>query len=595
MRDGVRIAVDVYLPGDLAPGVKLPTIVLQTRYARGFTIKEAYRFAVKNRFQATIRRFVRAGYAWVYVDARGSGASFGVRRYPFTHDEVLDGNEVVDWIVRQPWSNGSVGAWGNSYDATAALFLVTNRNPAVKAVMPRFAFFDAYSEAVFPGGIRLSWLTDTWGRLADALDRNAIQDFMGVKALMALEGIRPVDADPDGRMLSQAVKEHAGNGDVRGLVDGIAFRDDESPAAPGLTLDAISPASRLEDLNRADTIPYLYTGWFDAAFLMSGIHLFMNLEHPGRKLTIGPWDHGGWHNISPCARHRKPRFDHDGEALRFFDQALKGRDTGIQREKPVHYYTMCEERWKAADTWPPPGTVPTDWYFGAEGLLNTEPPEDDIAFDGYEVDLKAGTGNRARWNSLVNLDHLAIRYPFRALRDRRLLVYQSPPLDADVEVTGHPKATLYVTSTTGDGNFFVYLEDVNEAGMVAYVTEGMLRAADRKIAAGATQWASPVPFHSFRRADAAPLPGDRPVKLAFGLYPTSYLFRKGHRIRVALAGADADHFANQPGATPTFRYYRSKGLSSRIELPVMPPKASMSQLTEQDWVLKEGYQKEESR
>jgi len=574
VRDGTRIAIDLYLPSDLEPSYGIPTMVLQTRYLRGMEAKYAFRPLVKGRFHKTIRRFVLCGYAWVMVDARGSGASFGTRLHPFSKDEVLDGADILDWIVAQPWSNGKVGSWGNSYDGTTALFLATNNHPALKAIMPRFALFDAYSEAIFPGGIHLRWLTDTWGRMTRAMDRNLLHEFFGTKAKMAIRGVRPVDADIDRSMLSAAVEAHVDNGDMRDLVQGVVFRDDESEALPGSTVDDMSPHTRLSDLNRADTAPYLYTGWFDASFVLSEVHMFMNLDHPGKRLTIGPWDHGGWHNISPFAFRDRPRFDHDAEAMRFFDYYLKGLDTGIRNEKPVHYYTMGEGRWKAADTWPPKGLTDVSWYLLGENGLGTRSPPDVSGTDVYEVDFQAGTGSWTRWDSLVNPFHHAIDYPKRARKDRRLLVYTSEPLTGQMEVTGHPVATLYVTSSRGDGNFFVYLEDVWPNGHVTYVTEGMLRAVHRRISDDDPPYRSPVPYRTFRSADAAPLAPGEVAELRFGMYPTSYLFREGHSVRIALSGADSDHFADTTDAPTTIRVFRNSGHPSRIVLPVMPSKES---------------------
>ena len=110
------------------------------------------------------KRFVTSGYAWVDVDVRGTGASYGSRFSEWSPDEIRDGAEVVDWIVSQPWSDGKVGALGSSYGGAAAEFLLVNRHPAVRAIAPRFALFDAYPDIAFPGGIHATWFTETWGR-----------------------------------------------------------------------------------------------------------------------------------------------------------------------------------------------------------------------------------------------------------------------------------------------------------------------------------------------------------------------------------------------------------------------------------------------
>ena len=151
MRDGVRIAVDVWLPQGIEPGARLPTMIRATRYwrARGFV--DAPTEGDSNFDEA--ERWNGSGYALVLVDARGSGASFGIRRFELAEDEWRDYGEVVDWIVAQPWSNGRVGAYGVSYAGNTAEMLAVNRHPAVKAVAPLFNDFDNFGHLVFPGGV----------------------------------------------------------------------------------------------------------------------------------------------------------------------------------------------------------------------------------------------------------------------------------------------------------------------------------------------------------------------------------------------------------------------------------------------------------
>jgi len=115
--------------------------------------------------------FVTRGYAYVIVDVRGSGASFGTRRAELGPREVRDGSEVVDWIVRQPWSDGRVGATGVSYVGTTAELLLVNQHPAVKAIVPQFSLFDAYPDIVFPGGVQHTWFLKIWAQVVSAMDR----------------------------------------------------------------------------------------------------------------------------------------------------------------------------------------------------------------------------------------------------------------------------------------------------------------------------------------------------------------------------------------------------------------------------------------
>ena len=115
MRDGVKIAIDVNLPQGLKAGEKIPAILHQTRYYRSYDVGWRIRFLTR-RWPSLTKAFVPRGYAWIDMDVRGTGASFGHWPYAWSPDEIRDGGEVVEWIVDQPWSNGKVGGTGVSYD-----------------------------------------------------------------------------------------------------------------------------------------------------------------------------------------------------------------------------------------------------------------------------------------------------------------------------------------------------------------------------------------------------------------------------------------------------------------------------------------------
>ena len=189
MRDGVRVAVDLHLPA--AQSMPLATILHQTRYFRGVHVHKRLFKGLESALEqvnTTRRRFLEAGFAWVDVDARGSGASFGTRPCPWSPDETEDGGEIVDWITRQPWSNGRVGATGVSYAGTAAEMLLLCRHPAVKAIAPRFSLFDVYTDVMAPGGVPLRWFTDNWKRVNDSLDANTYDVTIGTVVPLILRG-----------------------------------------------------------------------------------------------------------------------------------------------------------------------------------------------------------------------------------------------------------------------------------------------------------------------------------------------------------------------------------------------------------------------
>ena len=130
---------------------------------------------------------------------------------------------------------------------------------------------------------------------------------------------------------------------------------------------------------------------------------------------------------------------------------------------------------------------------------------------------------------------------------------------------------LHVSCTEPDGVIIVYLEDMDEKGRVIYLTEGLLRAVHRRISREIPPYKLLVPYHSYKKSDQAPLiPGEK-TEFHFGLLPTSVLIRKGHRIRVSIAGHDKDTFARIPEkGNPVWRVERNSQFSSYIDLPIIP-------------------------
>jgi len=596
MRDGVKIAVDLYLPKGLETGKKIPTILRQTRYFRSIELRAPYRWFLGGKpydhttlYDKRRKRFVGNGYAWVDVDTRGSGASYGTRLASFSPLEVRDGAEVVDWIVSQTWSNKKVGSTGISYPGTTAELLLVNKHPAVKAVAPRFALFDSYTDIVFPGGIHATYFTEKWRRNNSALDRNAPHERAGWWVRLLVTGVQPVDEDRDRSLRAEAIRDHLNNYDVHANILTITYRDDIAPSDPrfhgkvtpedlGLlaaepmdpegSIGLVSPHNYTRDVEASGAAIYSYTGWFDGAYPHAAMKRFLTVRNPGSRMIIGPWNHGGGWNTDPLEGVRRSRFDHDAEILRFFNYHLKGIDTGIMDEKPIHYFTMVEGKWKTADTWPPPEAVKDTYYFTDGNTLSPQKPVYQEGYDEYTVDYTAKTTEESRWRTQVGIDP-RVKYPNRKNADKKLLVYTAPPLERDMEVTGHPIISLYVSSTAQEGSFFVYLEDVDEKGRVHYITEGELQAIHRKLSNEEPPYKHVVPYRTFKRRDARTLVPGEVAELVFDLLPTSYVFLKGHSIRIALAGADVSHFTNPPGNPPTVRFYRNSLFPSHIDLPVI--------------------------
>jgi hypothetical protein len=602
MRDGVRIAADLFLPEGAAG--RVPTIIRQTRYLRTLAPRPPFAFARPGRlfdlYDRTRRVFLAAGYAWLDVDVRGSGASTGTQPYPWSMPEIRDGAEIASWIVAQPWSSGKIGSLGISYDGTCADFLLFDAHPAVVAVAPLFSLFDAFTDVAFPGGVHLAWFTEEWAAFNRALDLGAFaQAYAPVVRLIAraaavspaprgadrlvaalgkvdratfdavaravlgalITGVAPVGGARGHAELGRAIADHARNHSVHEGAKRIVFRDDRglSPAAPEDSIDALSPRTHAERLRASGAAVYGYSGWRDGGYPRSAVERHREVGGEHARLTLGPWAHTGKLRIRPFDVAVPTAFDHDAELLAFFDQHTRGmpaRGDG----KPVHYFTFGEERWKAADRFPPPFT-PEVLHLSGGGRLAASAPSDD-GDDAHHVDPALGTGERSRWRSLFSL--VPGDYPDRRARDRLLLTYDGEPLERALEVTGYPIVALFVAwDADDDGRVFAYLEDVAPDGRVSYVTEGQLRAIHRR---APTRRAGEVPAQSFARADAWPVAAGEVAEIAFAMQPISWRFDRGHRVRLAVCGGDADHFA--PAKATILRVRWGRAHPSRVELPV---------------------------
>jgi putative CocE/NonD family hydrolase len=567
MRDGVRIAADVMLPKNLPEAAKIPAVLKMTCYWRAVDYRPPLSwFQRPGEFE---RVFTGHGYALVVVDVRGTGASFGTRPYPLSREEVLDGSDLVDWIIAQPWSNGKVGAIGTSYSGTTAELLAVNNHPAVKAVIPRFADHDIYFDIAFPGGVLFDWMMKNWGHYTHLLDNNIVPREAGLMGRLFVRGVKPVDGDRGRRLLKQAIAEHAENGDVYQLVKSATFRDDTNILS-GVTLDDNSTHTYKKDIERSNVGIYSWGGWMDETMADAAIRRFLTYSNP-QRVVIGPWSHGGDHHASPylpADTPTDPSMERQWlDCVKFFDYYLKDIDNGMMSEKVLIYYTMGEEKWKSTTVWPPEGNVTRRWYMAEDNMLSDSEPTAESGADTYTVDFEATTGTLNRWHTQMGGD---VIYPDRAEQDKRLLTYTSNTLAEDIEITGHPVVTLYVASTHTDGAFFVYLEDVDESGRVTYVTEGQLRALHRKVSTDEPPYAMLVPYHSFKREDGALLVPGETAELKFGLHPTSVLVKKGHRLRIAIAGHDKDTFARIPAeGDPVVTIERNARFASCIDLPVV--------------------------
>lgn len=541
MPDGVELAVDVWLPLMRQPEA-LPTLLHQTRYWRAPELRFPFSLLSNGLIGnegKLVREMVLSGYALVNVDCRGSGASFGTWPYPWSAAEVEDGRTILDWIIAQPWSNGRVGVVGISYTGTAAEFATGLGHPAIQAAMPMFSLYDVYEDIALPGGIPHDGFVLEWGRANAMLDENRLP-IQSVVAKALVRGVAPVGKGRAAKeKFTAAMEAHRDNRGVHETSAGIEYRDQAPPLDLIRNMDDFSP-HLYQDRANASGIPLLsLSGWMDGAYPHASIRRFLNSDRPVNRLVLGPWDHGGKNHISP-GHERKVGKEILMIALRFFDRYLKGLDTGIDLEPPVQYYTQQAERWQGSNTWPPEGLGPMELALTADGRLSTEAiPEGSVRLVHTG---KQGTGHLTRWRGLRMSLGTGRLYRDRRKRDTQLAVWDGPRLEYEVEVTGHCEACISIRTQEPDATLFVYLEDITPSGEVVYVTEGALRAIHRDIPNSPPPYRDAVPYHSYRQADAKPITPGTLTQLRFDLLPTSYRFRKGHRIRIAIATSDIDNF-----------------------------------------------------
>ena len=542
MRDGTKLAALILRPAQDGETVSTPLPVIWThnRYHREGIFNWHY-----------LQTLLVYGYIIVSVDVRGTGASFGTYRGLFSPEETRDAYDITEWLAVQPWSDGNIGMFGRSYLGITQFMAASTAPPHLKAIFPEMSEFDHYS-FVYPGGVFHEDFFRQWGNMVNELDADG----------------SAVDEDGNQAMLRAALQEHEANLDVFETYSPLPYRDGVSPMTGTQPYVVNNPANYLKEIRDSGVPVYHWAGWYDM-FPKDALLWYSNLTNP-QKIAIGPWAHPQLGSLDLAT-----------EELRWYDYWLKGIDNGVMSEAPIYYYTMGEGKrsgWHSAWHWPLPEEQPANYYFDGtragsvdsvnDGSLSPAQPAATAGVDEYHVDYSTTTGGATRWTA--GYDVLSPVYPNTLMfNDQKGLTYTTPPLVAEIEVTGHPVVHLWVTSSAKDGDFFVYLEDISEARHSRYVTEGNLRASHRAISTAPYEYLG-LPYHRSYAEDIADLPGE-PAELVFDLLPTSYVFDAGHRIRVTVTCADQDTaLTPQLNPPPTVRLYREADHASYIVLPIIP-------------------------
>ena len=320
MRDGVQIAVDIWLPADLRANERVPVLMRTTRYWRANQIGWAFRALIAlHRASAELpdpqtEYFNNRRFAMLLVDARGSGASEGVRVSEYSPNEIADLGEVAGWAARQPWSNGRVGTWGISYDGNTAELSAVPNNPAIRAVAPLYNDFDTMLGLERPGGVYDVGMIQNWSDVVGAMDRD---DVCGIFKLAGwkcwytrqlMAGVKPVDSDRDGKHLREIISQRH-NPALTSSLAATEFRDDTFETSKGpMTLAQITPYGLRRQIESSGVPMLVWCGWLDAGTCDGSLSRYRNFKN-AQQVVIGPFSHGGGYDVDPFLpldKHRPP-------------------------------------------------------------------------------------------------------------------------------------------------------------------------------------------------------------------------------------------------------------------------------------------------
>lgn len=647
MSDGTKLAVDIYLPADGPEQVSFPTIFQYTPYGRAFLIpdsnlfkKIALRFSVGTfgpvldranshdtvygSNDETVKLFLSHGYAYVCADMRGTGASYG-SKIDFSPKFAEDGCELINWIDNQAWSDGNVGMFGGSYLGYSQLVTAGKAPKALKCIIPEVTPLDGYSGEIRPGGIFLwsysqqelqlfleknCYLPDKWcyptapvidedgdGDLVDELplDLNGNGSFLDDYTYPDDPNDLPQYADGKERkhIYYLATRDHLNNIPYKDLGPKTEFID--TPWEYGdISANAydVSPAAALSGIMKSGIAIYSHGGWMDP-FVRGATEVYSTLKDtnpsklivdPGYHMTTSPyWKYFGENESETLSKYGL-------EIIRFFDHYLKGIENNINTEPPILIYNMNGDGWRFEKEWPLVRQKMTSYYFAENGHLDTEAGKD--GNDSYTVNFK----HNARWGSYPSnrwMMETPDELPVRTELDKLCLTYTTEAMTKDTEVTGHPIVEFWVSSTTDNGDFYIYLEDVDENGKAVLVTEGLLRAGFNGLYDNNTMILGgksdidikpELPWHGYEKSqyNDAVFANGSIVQLTIDLLPTSWVFKEGHSIRVSIACADWPTFEILPELSPTnnpddpnniipvLTIYRDKDHPSNILLPIIP-------------------------
>jgi putative CocE/NonD family hydrolase len=552
MRDGKRMATDVYRPKDTSR--KYPTIFVRTPYNSDY-------WDVRNGApgdMTTQMDAVKRGYAYVLMNERGHFFSEG--NYDILGPPRTDGDDAISWIARQPWSNGKVGTIGCSSTAEWQLGVAALGNPAYAAMIPMG--FGAGVGRVGPyyeqgnwyrGGavqmLFITWLYGEQNQVRPVFPPNTSQeDLIRVsKSFDLAQQLPPVD-------WSQALR-HLPEMDIIKAVDGPhgIFADPMPVAAGGAMIERApnDPAwyrgGLWHDGMTINVPGFWFMSWYDVSVgpnlaAYNHVRKTAKLEIAGQQyVVIAPTLHCGYtrateNTVVGERSMGDARLDYDALTYGWFDHFLKGEDNHVLETMPrVRYYTMGLNKWQTSDTWPPKGAQPKTFFLSSGGKANTldgdgvlaaaasaEDKPDSFAYDPMNPVPSYG-GNVCCTGSAVT----GGAFDQRKMETRPdILVFTSEPLKEGIEVSGPIDVTLYVSSDAKDTDFTVKLVDVYPDGPAYNLDETIQRLRYRDGYDRPPVWMEPGKVY----------------KVTLQPMTTSNYFEAGHRIRIEVSSSNFPRF-----------------------------------------------------
>jgi len=601
MRDGVKLATDVYRParnGKPVPG-RFPVILERTPYGKT-VVSRSERTATdpipKSRAEVA-RFFVSRGYVVIYQDCRGRYGSEGT--FVKYLSDGADGYDACKWITAQPWCDGGIGTMGLSYAAHTQGALGCANPPGVAAMfLDSGGFANAYQGGIRQGGaFELKQVTWAYESAMDSPE--VARDPLKLRAMKAID-IRawfarmPWKKGQSPLSLAPEYEDYVYDQWRHGRFD--AYWKQMGIYAEGF-YDVFSDAPMVHMSSWYDPYPRTAT--------QNYIGLSRRKKSPVR-LILGPWTHGDRSLTYAGDVDFGPAATVDGNLapdfltlrLRWFDCWLKGVDNGVAREPTVRLFVMGGGsgrrnaagrmdhggRWRAEKDWPPPDTRNTAYYLHGDGQLALAPPPEGAAPLTYDYDPDrpvptiGGTVTSGKpvmvggaFDQREGPRFFGSHEPYLPLAARPdVLVFQTEPLAKDTEVTGAIVARLHIASDRPDTDFTLKLIDVHPPnedypeGFAMNLTDGVVRARYRK------SWENPEPL----------IPGEA-TEVEIAAFPTSNLFKAGHRIRVDISSSNFPHFDVNPntgdpeGVGLTRQVARNTvfvdaARPSRVILPIIP-------------------------